>query len=71
MSGTMIAGLLVSIIPFFVPVVMQMLGMITGMVQAYIFPVLVMVYIASATRVSPGAPPEDEEEDGDSREDEQ
>ena len=58
MSGSMIVGLLLAITPFVVPVVMQLLGMLTGMVQAYIFPVLVMVYIASATKVSPGAPPE-------------
>jgi F-type H+-transporting ATPase subunit a len=28
---------------------MQLLGLLTGMVQAYIFAVLAMVYIASAT----------------------
>lgn len=50
MSGTMIVGILVSIVPLFFPVVMQLLGLITGMIQAYIFAVLAMVYIASATR---------------------
>jgi F-type H+-transporting ATPase subunit a len=29
---------------------MQALGLLTGMIQAYIFAVLAMVYIASATR---------------------
>jgi F-type H+-transporting ATPase subunit a len=51
MSGTMIAGILLSITPLFFPVVMQALGLLTGLIQAYIFAVLAMVYIASATRV--------------------
>lgn len=50
MSGTIIVGILISIAPFFFPVVMQLLGLLTGLVQAYIFAVLAMVYIASATR---------------------
>lgn len=51
MSGTMIAAVLLSVIPFFFPVVMQALGLLTGTIQAYIFAVLSMVYIASATSV--------------------
>ena len=51
MSGTVIVGILLSLAPFFFPVVMQLLGLITGMVQAYIFAVLAMVYIASASSV--------------------
>jgi F-type H+-transporting ATPase subunit a len=51
MSGAMIAAILLSIIPFFFPVVMQLLGLLTGLIQAYIFAVLAMVYIPSATRV--------------------
>lgn len=51
MSGAMIGAILLSIIPFFFPVVMQLLGLLTGLIQAYIFAVLAMVYIASATRV--------------------
>ena len=50
MSGTVIAGILISIAPFFFPVVMQLLGLLTGIIQAYIFSILAMVYIASATR---------------------
>lgn len=49
MSGTVIAGILLSLTPFFFPVVMQVLGLITGTIQAYIFAILAMVYIASAT----------------------
>ena len=51
MSGTMIVGILIALAPLFFPIVMQALGLLTGMVQAYIFAVLAMVYIASATRV--------------------
>jgi len=50
MSGTMIVGILLAIAPFVVPGVMQVLGLLTGMIQAYIFAMLAMVYIASATR---------------------
>lgn len=50
MSGALIVGLLLSIAPFFFPIVMRLLGLLTGLVQAYIFAVLAMVYIASATR---------------------
>lgn len=51
MSGTMIAGVLLSIVPLFFPIIMQVLGLVTGFIQAYIFAVLAMVYIASATQV--------------------
>ncbi len=49
MSGTVIVAILVTLTPFLFPVVMQLLGLLTGMIQAYIFAVLAMVYIASAT----------------------
>ncbi len=51
MSGTMILGILLTITPLLFPVVMSMLGLLTGMVQAYIFTILAPVYIAAATRV--------------------
>ncbi len=50
MSGAMIIGILLSITPFIFPVVMTLLGLLTGMVQAYIFTILAAVYIAAATR---------------------
>ena len=50
MSGAMIIGILLSITPFIFPIVMTVLGLLTGMVQAYIFSILAAVYIASATR---------------------
>lgn len=51
MSGTVMAAVLISIIPFFFPVVMQVFGLVTGTIQAYIFGVLSMVYIASAVQI--------------------
>lgn len=50
LSGTVVGAILLSLVPFFVPVVMQLLGLLTGMIQAYIFSILAMVYIASAER---------------------
>jgi len=49
MSGAVIAALLLTIAPFFFPVAMDMLGLLTGMIQAYIFAMLATVYISSAT----------------------
>ena len=50
MSGTMILAILLTITPFIFPVVMSALGLLTGMVQAYIFSILATVYIAASTR---------------------
>jgi len=50
MSGAMIIGILLTITPFLFPIVMTALGLLTGMVQAYIFSILAAVYIAAATR---------------------
>ncbi len=50
MSGTMIVAILLSITPLFFPIFMNLLGLLTGMVQAYIFSILAAVYIAAATR---------------------
>ncbi len=48
MSDGMILGILFMVTPFFFPVVMKLLGLLTGMVQAYIFSILATVYIAAA-----------------------
>jgi F-type H+-transporting ATPase subunit a len=50
MSGAMIIAILLTITPFIFPIVMTALGLLTGMVQAYIFSILAAVYIAAATR---------------------
>ncbi len=51
MSGTLILAILLTITPFIFPIVMSALGLLTGMVQAYIFSILATVYIAAATQV--------------------
>jgi F-type H+-transporting ATPase subunit a len=51
MSGAMIVGILLTITPLIFPIFMTALGLLTGMVQAYIFSILAAVYIAAATRV--------------------
>jgi F-type H+-transporting ATPase subunit a len=56
MSGAMILSILLTITPFIFPVVMTALGLLTGMVQAYIFTILAAVYIAAATRTRKLAP---------------
>ncbi len=50
MSGTIIVAILLTITPLIFPVVMQALGLLTGLIQAYIFAILAMVYIASASK---------------------
>ncbi|MCB1624939.1 MAG: F0F1 ATP synthase subunit A [Pseudomonadales bacterium] len=52
MSGAVIAAILLGIAPIFFPVVMDMLGLLTGVIQAYIFAILATVYISSATAAS-------------------
>jgi F-type H+-transporting ATPase subunit a len=51
MSGTIVVGVLISIAPLFVPIVMRAFGLLIGVIQAYIFFVLATVYIGSASRV--------------------
>ena len=50
MSGTKIAAILLAIAPLFFPILMNALGLLTGLIQAYIFAILALVYIASATQ---------------------
>lgn len=50
MSGAMIVAILLTITPLLFPIIMTALGLLTGMVQAYIFFVLATVYVAAATR---------------------
>lgn len=51
MSGNLLAAILLSLVPLFVPVVMHVLGLVFGLIQAYVFAVLALVYLASATAV--------------------
>lgn len=50
MSHDKVIGILLAVTPLFFPIVMNALGLLIGMVQAYIFAILAMVYIASATQ---------------------
>ena len=52
MSGAMILSILLVISPFIFPVLMILLGLLVGMVQAYIFGILATVFIAAATQAS-------------------
>jgi F-type H+-transporting ATPase subunit a len=52
MSGTKIVAILLAITPLFFPIVMRVLGLITGLIQAYILAVLALVYISSGMRVT-------------------
>jgi F-type H+-transporting ATPase subunit a len=49
MSTGIIVAILLGVIPLFFPVIIQALGLLTGVIQAYIFAILAIVYIASAT----------------------
>jgi F-type H+-transporting ATPase subunit a len=51
MSGTIIAAILLSVAPLLFPIAMSALGLLTGLVQAYIFAVLATVYIGAAAQV--------------------
>ena len=50
MSGSMVAAILLAVTPLLFPVVLQVLGLLTGIVQAYIFAVLAAVFIAAGCR---------------------
>lgn len=50
MSGSMVVALLLVIAPLFFPMLIQVLDLIIGLIQAYIFAILAMVYIAAAIR---------------------
>ena len=56
MSGAMILAILLTITPFIFPIAMSVLGLLTGMVQAYIFSILAAVYIAAATHLRKSEP---------------
>ncbi len=51
MSGGLIVAVLVGFVPIILPTAMELLGLITALVQAYVFPVLAMVYIGGAVRL--------------------
>jgi len=59
MSGSLIVAILLSLAPLFFPVLMQGFGLLIGVIQAYVFAMLALVYIASATRLGGAGPRSD------------
>jgi F-type H+-transporting ATPase subunit a len=55
MSGQMTVAILLTLAPLFFPVIMQLLGLLIGFIQAYIFAVLAAVFIASGMEQSEDA----------------
>ncbi len=51
MSGQMIGAIILFVAGFLVPVPLLVLGLLTGLIQAYIFGILAAVYIAAAIQV--------------------
>jgi len=49
MSGGLVVAVLLAIVPIFIPIAMEALGLLIGQVQAYIFAILATVYIGAAT----------------------
>ncbi len=50
MSGRLIVAVLLSVVPLVFPAMLQAFGLLIGFIQAYVFAVLALVYIASGTR---------------------
>lgn len=53
MSGSLIVAILLSLAPLFFPVAMQAFSLLIGVIQAYVFAILSLVYIASGQRSRP------------------
>jgi F-type H+-transporting ATPase subunit a len=62
MSHEKVIGILLAVTPLLFPVIMQILGLLIGVIQAYIFAILSMVYIASALSAEDDFPKEVKEE---------
>lgn len=51
MSTSLLVAILISIVPLLFPAVMTLFGLLVGVIQAYVFTILAMVYIASGMKV--------------------
>ena len=51
MSTSLLVAILLSIVPLFFPAVMILFGLLVGEIQAYVFTILAMVYIASGMSI--------------------
>jgi len=56
LSGMVISSVLISLVPLLVPLPMQMLGLLTGTIQAYIFALLAIVYVSAVAPKEPYQP---------------
>ncbi len=53
LSGAVIGSVLIMLAPFLLPLPMQILGLLTGTIQAYIFALLAIVYVSSVAPTEP------------------
>jgi F-type H+-transporting ATPase subunit a len=60
MSGVFMVGIVLTLAGFLVPIPLMALDLLTGAVQAYIFAILAMVFIAGAVGDGQPAPPTSE-----------
>jgi len=68
MSGSLVVAILLSLTPLFFPIVMQAFGLLIGVIQAYVFAILALVYIASGQRAQSAEETEANEETVESEE---
>ena len=50
-AGTVIVAVLQSLVPLLAPLVLQALGILTGLIQAYVFTMLTLIYLGSAVEM--------------------
>jgi F-type H+-transporting ATPase subunit a len=53
LSGEMIAVILLGVVGFLIPIPFDLLHIVIGLIQAYIFGVLTLVFIAEGIRMKP------------------
>lgn len=64
MSSTLIVAIMLTLAPLFLPILMTGLGLLIGLIQAYIFAILATVYIASAAQTARAREGPEEEAQG-------
>lgn len=60
MSGQLIVAIILSVVPFLFPAVLQAFGLLIGVIQAYVFGMLALVYVLSAVRTHAARRPEED-----------
>lgn len=64
MSGQLVVAIVLSIVPFLFPAVLQAFGLLIGVIQAYVFGMLALVYVLSAVRTHAADRPGEERSTG-------